>query len=107
MRSDLILIYCSVPTTELGHQIGSGLLEQSLVACAHLSAAGTSIYRWEGNIQSDSEHQLILKTTTARFDAVCKFIRNHHTYEIPEIIAVPVSDVDPAYENWVLESVQL
>ncbi len=107
MIRSLILIHCSIPTTELGQHISTALLDQRLVACAHLSAPGRSFYRWEGAIQDEPEQVLTLKTAAFHFKAVTALIKEIHTYEVPEIIATPISDADPDYHQWVLDSVQL
>jgi len=61
----------------------------------------TSIYCWQGEVKDDTEHQLVIKTTPARYDALQTWIRQHHPYELPEILAVPVARGLPDYLDWV------
>ena len=61
----------------------------------------TSVYRWEGKVESAAEVPVLIKTTAARYPALEQAIRNLHPYEIPEIVAIPISHGLPEYLNWV------
>ena len=77
-----------------------------MAACVNISAEITSVYRWHGKIQSDTEHQLVIKTTRERYDALQAWIRDNHPYDLPEILALPVADGLPGYLDWVKECTQ-
>jgi len=65
-----------------------------------------SVYRWEGKIESSRECLLVIKTTSERFPSVCATIKELHSYELPECIALAVDDGSPAYLQWIDESVK-
>jgi len=77
------------------------------VACGNvLEAPMQSVYRWKGRVESAKEFLLVLKTSRKRFAAVERAVRRLHTYEVPEIIAVPVASGSRDYLKWISESVQ-
>ena len=83
------------------------LVEERLAACVNLVPGLTSIYRWQGTLRREPEYLLLIKTTAARFTQVHERIRALHPYEVPEIIALPIRDGDPAYLNWLTENTQV
>ncbi len=83
------------------------LVEERLAACVNLVPGLTSIYRWQGTLRREPEYLLLIKTTAARFTQVRERIRALHPYEVPEIIALPIRDGDPAYLNWLTENTQV
>jgi periplasmic divalent cation tolerance protein len=101
--------YCQVTTTlpdrESAHRIGSRLVEERLAACAQVVGPVSSVYRWQGEVETAAEWYCHLKTTTARVPGMVSRIRELHPYETPEIIALPVAEGDPAYLRWIEESV--
>ncbi|WP_339044622.1 divalent-cation tolerance protein CutA [Cardinium endosymbiont of Tipula unca] len=82
-----------------------GLLENHLIACASIIPEVESIYRWQGEIQSDQETKVILKTSSDYFDKVKDYIKKHCSYEMAEILQVDVTNGNPAYLSWVLEEI--
>jgi periplasmic divalent cation tolerance protein len=101
MTADHRLMFCTCPDEATAGRIGEALVEERLAACANLLPGITSIYRWEGQIQRDPEVLLLIKTTTERVGALTERLRALHPYEIPEIIAVPVTEGLPDYLSWV------
>ncbi len=81
------------------------LLEAGLVACVNLIPTVRSMYLWDGEIADDSEVLAIAKTTMARFDAVRELICQLHSYECPEVIALPIEAGHAPYLNWINKSV--
>jgi periplasmic divalent cation tolerance protein len=78
-----------------------GLLECRLVACGNILPAVQSIFRWQGAIESALESTLVLKTTADRYPDVEAALLAAHPYDVPEILALPVSGGLPAYLAWV------
>ena len=99
-----ILVLCTTDTSELAAKIASALVEERKAACVNIVAGIRSIYRWEGKVCDDEEHLLLIKTSKERFEAVRATIRKLHTYDVPEIIAVPITDGDPDYLKWLRAS---
>lgn len=92
---------CTVPDLATGEALGRHLVEAGLAACVNLIPGMTSIYRWQGKLQQDAEALLIIKTRRDRFAALSAAVRERHPYELPEIIAVPLSAGLPAYLDWI------
>jgi periplasmic divalent cation tolerance protein len=84
-------------------QIAKTIVGERLAACANLVPRLRSIYRWKGEIWDTEERLLIIKTRASRFPALEARIRALHSYEVPEIIGLPVVAGSPAYLQWVLE----
>lgn len=81
------------------------LVEKRLVACAQILPEMTSIYHWQGAIQRDTEILLLAKTVSACFAELEQTVRAHHSYETPEIIAIPASEISTPYFTWLVENV--
>ncbi|CBN55551.1 MULTISPECIES: divalent-cation tolerance protein CutA [Kamptonema] len=84
--------------------IAKALVESQLAACVSFTQIH-SIYTWQGEINSESEWQLIIKTDLAKFDVLATKVRQLHSYEVPEIIALPIVAGNPAYLQWISEQV--
>jgi periplasmic divalent cation tolerance protein len=107
MHSDgCLLVLCTVPDRGLGETIAAALVGEGLAACVNRLPGVTSTYRWQGEVISDSEELLLIKTTGARFEVLRQRIRALHRYDVPEIIALPVAAGDADYLNWLRDSVQ-
>lgn len=100
MTGDLQIVLCTVPDRGCAEQIARTLVAESLAACVNIVPEITSVYRWKGNIENDPELLLIIKTGGAVFAALRDRIQALHPYELPEVIAVPVTDGLPAYLDW-------
>lgn len=83
-------------------QLASHLVESNLAACVSITPI-QSVYTWKGEIQNDPEWQLVIKTDLNRFDAISQAIMARHSYELPEIIAIPIQQGLPSYLNWMAE----
>lgn len=101
MTDDHCIVLCTVPDTATGEALGQHLVETQLAACVNLISGLTSIYRWQGKLQRDAEVLLVIKTRHDRFASLCTVVRERHPYELPEIIAVPLTDGLPAYLDWI------
>ena len=103
---DAVLVLSNAPDAEAARRIASHLVQERLAACVNVGAPVRSIYRWEGNVESADEVPLFIKTTAARLPAVQEAIARLHPYEVPEIIAVPLTEGLPAYLDWVRQEVR-
>lgn len=102
--NELILVQCAVGSRDNAAAIARALVERRLAACVQMTPI-ESWYRWEGAVQHEPELMLTIKTVRARFDALCAAVTALHDYELPEIVAVPITDALPAYADWVREAV--
>ena len=84
--------------------LARGLVQARLAACVQTMPIA-STYRWEGAVETADEHLLLVKTRADRVDAVKAFLGEHHSYDTPECLVVPVVDGLPAYLAWLDESV--
>lgn len=103
-RSDdprVLLVLTNLPDHDSATALAAALVEARLVACANVLAPCTSVYRWQGVIETASEVPVLMKTTRARYPELEAAIRARHPYELPEIVAVPVEHGLPAYLDWV------
>ena len=91
----------NLPDRASAERLADNLIERKVAACVNILAACRSVYRWKEAVQHDEEHPVLIKTTTARYEALEQAIRAVHPYELPEIIAVPVERGLPAYLEWV------
>ena len=104
MSEEVIVVLCTAPSDEVGAQLARGLLEARLAACVNLVPGVRSFYRWEGAVQDDAEVQLVIKTVPALVERVDRWLAEHHPYDTPEVIALPVSAGSRAYLEWVAAS---
>ena len=101
MTSEVLLVLCTCPDEETGNRIAETLVVERLAACVNRLPGLLSIYQWQGKLERDTETLLLLKTTNARFDALRARLRALHPYDLPEIIAIPVTRGLPEYLRWV------
>lgn len=99
--SDVLLVLTNLPDAETAGQLAQRLIEERVAACVNRLAPCTSTYRWQDAIETASEVPLLIKTTRTAYPRLEQLIREHHPYELPEIIAVPVTSGLPAYLDWV------
>ncbi len=99
-----LLTLCTCPDADCAARIAHALVEERLAACVNRLPGLTSTYRWQGRLQEEQEHQLLIKTTADRFDAVAARIRQMHPFDVPEIIALPITAGLPAYLQWVVDN---
>jgi periplasmic divalent cation tolerance protein len=99
--SEVLLVLTNLPDAETAAGLARRLIEERAAACVNQLATCTSTYHWRGGIETASEVPLLIKTTRAAWPRVEQLIRTVHPYELPEIIAVPVSVGLPAYLDWV------
>jgi periplasmic divalent cation tolerance protein len=98
---ETLLIITNCPNETTANAIALAVVEARLAACANILPRVQSIYHWQGVVESATEVPLLMKTTAAAYPALEAKICELHPYEIPEIIALPVTKALPAYLNWV------
>lgn len=75
-------------------------LERKLAACVQIVGPITSIYRWKGKIEMSQEYRCEMKTTTNHYVELAAMIVEQHSYEVPEIATVPITEIDSEYASW-------
>ena len=101
--TDAILILVTASSETEAETIAKTLVEERLAACVNLVSPIRSIYRWEGKIADDREWLLVIKTQATRFAAVAARVTALHSYQVPEVIAVPIQAGAEAYLRWLRE----
>jgi periplasmic divalent cation tolerance protein len=89
---------------EKGRQLAGGLVEAELAACVQVIPRVESFYVWKGTVESDPEAVLLCKTHRDKLPAIEKYFTEHHGYEVPELIAVPITAGLDAYVSWMGET---
>jgi periplasmic divalent cation tolerance protein len=104
MNDQTIVVLITAPSQDVARQIAVALLEQKLAACVNVLPGVRSYYVWKGKPQEDQEVLLLVKTRAALFESrLIPAVRSVHPYELPEIIALPVSMGLEGYLNWINE----
>ncbi len=104
--SDPIVVLVTCGSEEEALKIANALVEEHLAACVNLVAPIRSIYRWEGKIWDEKEWLLIIKTQKQRFEELEKKVKSLHSYSVPEIISLPITEGSSAYLNWIRENTE-
>jgi len=95
------IIFCTCPDQDTAKKIARLLVANNQAACVNILPGITSIYRWQGQLESAQEHLLLIKAHKDHYPAIETTLRAHHPYELPEIIAVPIERGLPEYLNWI------
>jgi periplasmic divalent cation tolerance protein len=99
-----ILVLSTTDSLELAQKIASALVEAREAACVNIVPGIRSVYRWEGKMCEEAEVLLLIKSTAERFEAINARIRRLHTFQVPEVIVVPITAGDPSYLQWIRDS---
>jgi len=102
--SDHIVVFVTCGSEDEALEIARALVEEKFAACANMVSPLRSIYRWEGKICDEKEWLLLIKTRQSRFEDLAKRVKALHSYSVPEIIALPITEGSPAYLNWISEN---
>jgi periplasmic divalent cation tolerance protein len=101
--NELLLVLTNLPDRAAAERIADSLVTDGVAACVNILAECASIYRWQGKVEHASEVPLLIKTSRAAYPQLESALRKLHPYELPEIIALPVSAGLPEYLNWVVQ----
>ena len=99
--ADPVVLYITVPNREEGLRIGRALVEEKLAACANVIDGLTSIFRWEGAVQEESEALLIAKTDRNLVDAASDLVKLEHSYDCPCVLALPIIGGNQDFIGWI------
>ncbi|MBP7338573.1 divalent-cation tolerance protein CutA [Niveispirillum sp.] len=100
MDAEISLVYVTTPDRDVAHAIARTVVEEGLAACANIIPGMESLYRWQGKVESAQECVLILKCRSSGFDALSSRVCTLHPYEVPCILALPVTAGLPRYLAW-------
>lgn len=95
-----LLILTNVPDVASAEKLAQTLVGTRAAACVNVLAACRSIYRWQGAVEAANEIPLLIKTTAANYPRIEAIVRAQHPYDVPELIAVPITHGLPDYLRW-------
>ncbi|HEY6558577.1 MAG TPA: divalent-cation tolerance protein CutA [Polyangiaceae bacterium] len=101
MQPKAIVVLCTAPDRAVAERLARGVVEARLAACVNLVPDVRSIYRWQGELHDEAEVQLVIKTRIDRFDALEAWLKEHHPYEVPEVIGLSAVAVSMPYLSWI------
>jgi periplasmic divalent cation tolerance protein len=104
MNPEYVIVLTTLPADAESGTFGRTLVVERLAACVNLLPAMDSVYRWEGQVERDSERQVIIKTARDRVPALWERIRELHPYETPEFVVLSIQDGSDAYLRWIGDS---
>jgi len=98
--TDKIIVLSTCGSEEEAHKLARSLVDQRLAACVNVVPGIRSFYRWEGQVEAANEYLLVIKSSRDRMPVLQAAIEREHSYEVPEIVALPIVDGSQNYLNW-------
>ncbi len=99
-----IVVFVTAKDRAEAKKISDQLLEKKLIACANIVEGVESVFWWQGKIDQAKETLIILKSKQSLFKKIVKTVKANHSYDVPEVIALPIVDGNPDYLKWIDES---
>jgi periplasmic divalent cation tolerance protein len=105
VESQYVVILVTASSVDEARKIADALVTKGLAACCNIIPAVRSIYRWEGKLCDDAEVLMVIKSRRDRFPQLASAVKSLHSYQVPEIIALPLVEGWPPYLKWLDECV--
>jgi periplasmic divalent cation tolerance protein len=102
--TDTLIVLCTCPDDAVAADLSAQLVERGLAACVNRFGGLTSVYKWEGELKEGTEVQLVIKTSASACNELIAELERLHPYELPEIIAVPITTGHQPYLDWIREA---
>lgn len=102
--TDKVVVLVTCGSAEEASRMARVLVEERVAACVNISGPIRSVYRWKRKLCDDAEVLLVIKTSRALFDRVRRTVERLHSYQVPEVLCLPVIDGAPNYLNWLSAS---
>ena len=103
---DYVVIYCTVPNKKEGKQIAKVLIKKKLAACVNIIDKLESVFSWDGEMVEEKEAMMVIKTRKELFENISHVIQELHSYNVPEVIALPIIGADETYLKWIAHETQ-
>lgn len=103
-RAEYLVVFVTARNRDEAEAIGAALVEERLAACVNVLTACRSIYRWKGKLVREDEVLMVVKTERKRFGTLERRVRELHSYEVPEVIAFPLTEISPSYADFLREA---
>ncbi|MDA8169744.1 MAG: divalent-cation tolerance protein CutA [Nitrospiraceae bacterium] len=107
MKDEYIVVLVAASSEDEGAAIAKVLVSETLAGCVNIVKGVRSIYSWQGRVEDEQEVLLIAKTRRELFEKLAEKVRELHSYEVPEIISVPVEEGSEAYLNWLTNATRI
>jgi periplasmic divalent cation tolerance protein len=104
--TEVLILVCTCPDAATARRLAGGLLESKLAACVNILPEIRSMYRWQGELHDDGEALMVVKTVQRAYAEVEAWLLQHHPYDVPEVLAVPVQAGSAAYLEWVQNEIE-
>lgn len=104
MPNTTLLVLCTCPDEDSARQLAGSLVQEKLAACVNIVNPISSIFAWQGRIDTEQESLLLIKTTETAYSELEQAIKQQHPYDVPEIIAIPIQQGSADYLNWIREN---
>jgi len=101
-----IVLFITTSSSEEAYKIAQALLNQRKAACVNIVPRVSSLFWWQGNIESEQESLLIIKTKAPQLDEIVRLVKELHSYDVPEIIALPIVGGNQDYLEWIDKEVK-
>jgi periplasmic divalent cation tolerance protein len=98
MSHCMVLVTCKSETE--ASSLASDIVHNKLAACVQMNPV-VSVYTWDGQVQTEAETRLVIKTRTALYPALEAFVQKHHSYDVPQILQIPISQGLPVFLDWI------
>ena len=102
----MLIILTTTPNIAEAEALAEAIITARLAACVQILPQMTSIYVWQGKVQKEPEHLLLIKTLPEKWEELRDFITANHCYEVPEIVAIDTARVSEPYLNWLRETLK-
>lgn len=103
MTAEHVIVTTTTDSEQAARDLAASAVEAGLGACAQLVGPITSVFRWESEIQTEQEWRVEVKTAADRAEPLTEHLRARHSYDVPEIITVPITAGNPAYLTWLVD----
>lgn len=102
--SQFLVVLTTFPNESTAKDFAQQVVDQALCSCVHIHAKGLSMYRWQGRVQEDAEVQVVIKCVQDQYAGIERYIQDHHPYDVPECIAIPLQQCAPLYGQWLRDN---
>ena len=99
----MLIVLTTTPNLEEANLLAEKIVAEKFAACVQILPQMTSVYFWEGEIQKEPEHLLLIKTVPEKWNKLCEFIKSNHSYSVPEIAAIDAEKVSAEYRRWLTD----
>lgn len=104
--TELVQVSTTAGTREVAERIAVELVARRLAACVHVAGPISSVYRWEGKVETAEEWTCVAKSSRGHVEAIKTLLKELHPYEVPELVATPIVGGSEAYLRWVEEQIR-